>query len=1272
MKKLAACIALLLAGVASGRTIVPQTPDWNGICYRIFTAEELYGFAEIVNGGETHACGVLMNDIVVNADSIDTDYAEWIPIGTKENPFKGTFSGGWNVIYGLYSKNSKNEVMGFLGYHSNDSIETSIVHYLGLENVHFEGSGSIGAFVGVVNLSEHVDYDHVYATGTIKGANGSVVGGIAGTVNGKARFLSVYNTVKVSGTSASSFIGSGDSKQAGNEYKDDIYFKNCYSLSDYSMLGGDDVDGITAFDAKQFEDGTVTVKLNGRDVPKSEYSIIWAQGKGVDHPRFGTSEKHYSTYSPYILHLPDGTTKTDYYQAFGEKVQLDSVIDNKFCFMGWYDSPDFSGTPQTTTPLNSYGTKEFWAMSLPKDKDGWCLIGNADDLYHFAQGVNTDHSVILGRDSVFNGKLSADIVVNKKVLDKNGNLNSGEFRQWTAIGEELTFKGNFDGNGHVISGLYSTDKDLSAFFGWLNRTEGDSVSQTIKNLGIVDSYFSGRDAYGLFYSARGSITIDNCFFEGTLIADEDGDAAGLFQYYSDTTANILVSNSHFKGKIEAGYAGGLAGSVLAREAVVRNSYFEGSIATKYSAAGLILVGGNVTIENCYNAAQLNGKKSGALLYNTLKKAAIVNSYAVFPHFESDSYQNTNLSEISLVADAMEEVKIINSFILIDKDHDKGIPYHGLVAYPKDKFEDGTVAALLHEYCVNGVDGSIWGQEKGAELPNFSGTVVSSKVSYATLTLKTYDGDPNAKKYPTKYVIGHRLILPTAVDVERDDYYFAGWYKKSDFSGDVITELDSTEKKNVTLYARFVPRVSVTLVDELTGKETLVAGKGVERKLPSRSRRNGFVFGGWYKKKDYSGSTLGSITTSKDITLYARWIEVKSPKIKDGCYQISDAGELYGLAEIDDKEMCAELTNDIVLNRDVLDKNGNLNEASKDCFAEWEPIIAISYKSFDGNGHTINGLFYDQENGREVGLFGWFKLKTDKGFTISNLGIKDSYIKGKTVVGGIVGRSYSKTKIINSFYEGVVVSRQNTAGGLVGIADDTISIVNSYHLGPIYEATDNTALGAFIGMLYFQSKASPEMVSITNSYHAGELKAEGVKSFLKATGLVGYALTSNVKLQDLVVTRNVFVEGDVPTIGAYYTDGLSNVASKKFASGYVATKLHSYKSKGVDGSIWGQTSGRLYPDFSGVVDKSLKDTTDSDRIRFTYDVRSANSIFNVNVVGKRLQVNSSVTGTSYAIFDMQGSVILQGNVNNSSFELSVPCSGNYIVRIGKATRLVNVK
>ena len=58
MKKLAVCTAFLLAGVPFARTIVPQAPNLAGDCYRITTAEELYGFAEIVNKGETNACGI--------------------------------------------------------------------------------------------------------------------------------------------------------------------------------------------------------------------------------------------------------------------------------------------------------------------------------------------------------------------------------------------------------------------------------------------------------------------------------------------------------------------------------------------------------------------------------------------------------------------------------------------------------------------------------------------------------------------------------------------------------------------------------------------------------------------------------------------------------------------------------------------------------------------------------------------------------------------------------------------------------------------------------------------------------------------------------------------------------------------------------------------------------------------------------------------------------------------------------------------------------------
>jgi hypothetical protein len=66
MKKI---LFLALTSMAfAAKTVTPSVPtlDTDG-CYAISTADELFGFADIVNASETHdECGKLMNDIAVN------------------------------------------------------------------------------------------------------------------------------------------------------------------------------------------------------------------------------------------------------------------------------------------------------------------------------------------------------------------------------------------------------------------------------------------------------------------------------------------------------------------------------------------------------------------------------------------------------------------------------------------------------------------------------------------------------------------------------------------------------------------------------------------------------------------------------------------------------------------------------------------------------------------------------------------------------------------------------------------------------------------------------------------------------------------------------------------------------------------------------------------------------------------------------------------------------------------------------------------------------
>ena len=62
-------LGLLPTAALAATTITPTTPAGSGTSadpYRIGTAEELYGFAAIVNGGDTDAHAILTADITVN------------------------------------------------------------------------------------------------------------------------------------------------------------------------------------------------------------------------------------------------------------------------------------------------------------------------------------------------------------------------------------------------------------------------------------------------------------------------------------------------------------------------------------------------------------------------------------------------------------------------------------------------------------------------------------------------------------------------------------------------------------------------------------------------------------------------------------------------------------------------------------------------------------------------------------------------------------------------------------------------------------------------------------------------------------------------------------------------------------------------------------------------------------------------------------------------------------------------------------------------------
>ena len=198
--------------------------------------------------------------------------------------------------------------------------------------------------------------------------------------------------------------------------------------------------------------------------------------------------------------------------------------------------------------------------------------------------------------------------------------------------------------------------------------------------------------------------------------------------------------------------------------------------------------------------------------------------------------------------------------------------------------------------------------------------------------------------------------------------------------------------------------------------------------------------------------------------------------KDNVYEISNAGQLYWFAALvngklpdaeQNENANAILKKDIIVNSDVLD--GVLaNDTSG--FRSWTPIGDYNYGGvFDGQGHTVNGLYINDINKRLVGLCS--SLLKDG--CIKNLGIEDSYFNVDNVVGGVADNNYGT--IINCYCNGVFVAN-NTVGGIAGVNSGTIT--NCYS---IPEITADYNKGEITGSNYG---------TITNCYYLSDEETNG--------------------------------------------------------------------------------------------------------------------------------------------------------------------------------------
>lgn len=152
--------AILSVKTLSGKTVdvsVEQQARGDGPVVErgISTAEDLAAFAAAVNEG-TSLTRFMNNGVVTLLNDIDaSSIKEWVPAGTKQNPFVGAFDGKDHGIYNISwtVDASKYENIGIIGYSKGANIRNLKVGKDG-DRITVTGGGSALSIGGVVGYAE--------------------------------------------------------------------------------------------------------------------------------------------------------------------------------------------------------------------------------------------------------------------------------------------------------------------------------------------------------------------------------------------------------------------------------------------------------------------------------------------------------------------------------------------------------------------------------------------------------------------------------------------------------------------------------------------------------------------------------------------------------------------------------------------------------------------------------------------------------------------------------------------------------------------------------------------------------------------------------------------------------------------------------------------------------------------------------------------------------------------------------------------------------------
>lgn len=628
-------------------------------------------------------------DIVLTQDI--TLSGEWIPIGTKEAPYMGTFDGKGHAIKGL-TITTKADNLGFFSFIGSTAT---------VKNVSFTGAKVLGNKQAaiVAGQAENATISNVYVSGYVTGRDhvGTIVGDARGDANVDADGTNISNCVSTAAAFSSdnqaggiagwtnlgmfeynvaygavtapnggaagicsmidnnghaSFIGNVSAipyaKGGNNRTSGILGWKNgsgCAIVDDDQNLSSDAT--------QYFVGGNLTAAADIK-FDENNDGINGIVTPAADLKTAAT----YTTagFSADVWNLVDGQYPTLKTQAAMENAIYTAQAPARYIVGTEYDTQASSALGSAVTITSSDpSVVAVEGTTLKFEAQGDAVVTFTAAATDVAPAFTTTLPITVG-DINYAITTPADLMAVKYNMAGNFTLENDIDMtgvDFTPIGIEgntsvAKFTGIFDGKGHIIKGLKYDNADKGEV-GLFSQTE----NATITNLGIEGAHFVGNaNVGGIVGRMYGGVTANcatlNSYIEGR---DHVGSIAGEINNTQDgeTLNGGTVSNCFADAVIKSReyQAGGMIGTITC--GTVENNLFTGTVDDRDRATGMVaLVDRNdapsIIHNNVVAASHLYGDVLRIVNTAGRDKAQLENNYVLETTYCGANAKNAGVME----------------------------------------------------------------------------------------------------------------------------------------------------------------------------------------------------------------------------------------------------------------------------------------------------------------------------------------------------------------------------------------------------------------------------------------------------------------------------------------------------------------------------------------------------------------------------------------------------------------------------------------------------